>query len=157
MVTTAIMAPLILIVGEIVPKSIARASAHKITLRVAGPLRAVQRVMFPVIAAVGRIAEAGLTVLGSRARKQSPYVTREELKAYDPGIAKLVAEVFGDKPWRYRRPAGRKSAAHLAGYDRTKAPRFAWPKRVRDAGREHQARKKRAKEKDEAATSPGRR
>jgi len=80
-VTTAIMAPLILIVGEIVPKSIARASAHRITLRVAGPLRAVQRVMFPVIAAVGRIADSVLTVLGSRARKQSPYVTREELKA----------------------------------------------------------------------------
>ena len=53
--------------------------------------------------------------------------TREELKEYDPGLAKLVEEVFGDTPWRYQRPRDRGEAGHLAGYDRSKAPRFVWP------------------------------
>jgi len=80
--------------------------------------------------------------------------TREELKAYDPAIAKLVAEVFGDKPWRYTRPSQRKTPAHLAGYDRSKAPRFAWPARVMKAWKEHQAQKKRAAEKKKKTATP---
>jgi len=62
--------------------------------------------------------------------------TRKELKEYDPGIAKLVAEVFGDKPWKYVRPSQRKQRGHLKGYDRTKAPTFSWPRRVRKAWEE---------------------
>jgi hypothetical protein len=55
--------------------------------------------------------------------------TRAELKEYDPALARLVAEVFGDGPWRYRKPAARPQAAraHLQGYDAARAPRFAWP------------------------------
>jgi len=63
--------------------------------------------------------------------------TREELKKYDPDLARLVAEVFGDKPWRYVRPSDRKKPGHLKGYDPTKAPRFTWPRRVRKAWREY--------------------
>jgi hypothetical protein len=56
--------------------------------------------------------------------------TRQELKEYDPPLAKLVEEVFGDTPWRYRRPHERAASEHLAGYDRAKAPRFAWPREL---------------------------
>ena len=54
--------------------------------------------------------------------------TRAMLKEYDPDVAKLCAEVYGDKPWRYLKPAARPDAgrAHLAGYDPAKAPRFHW-------------------------------
>lgn len=54
--------------------------------------------------------------------------TRAKLKEYDPGIAALCAEVFGDLPWRYQKPADRRpeDRAHLAGYDPAKAPRFRW-------------------------------
>ena len=55
--------------------------------------------------------------------------TRKELREYDPGLAALCEEVFGDKPWRYQKPADRAEAgrAHLQGYDTEKAPRFSWP------------------------------
>jgi hypothetical protein len=53
--------------------------------------------------------------------------TREELLAYDPELADLIASVFPNKSWRYERPDRRKDAAHLKGYDPSKAPRFAWP------------------------------
>lgn len=54
--------------------------------------------------------------------------TRAELNEYDPALAALCAEVFGDGPWRYQRPAKRAPAerAHLAGFDPSKAPRFVW-------------------------------
>ena len=55
--------------------------------------------------------------------------TRAELKAYDPRLAKLVKEVFGEPDWRYQRPAERRPAsAHLKGYQPAKAPTFAWSK-----------------------------
>jgi len=69
--------------------------------------------------------------------------TRKELKEYDPAIAKLVAEIFGDKPWKYVRPSDRKKPGHLKGYDRAKASVFSWPPRVRKAWAEHLASKKR--------------
>lgn len=54
--------------------------------------------------------------------------TRSELKEHDPALAALCAGVFGDRPWRYRRPALRPAAdrAHLAGHDPAGAPRFRW-------------------------------
>ncbi len=56
--------------------------------------------------------------------------TRAQLKEYDPKVAALCAEVFGDGTWRYKKPALRAAAdrAHLAGYDASKAPRFQWRK-----------------------------
>ncbi len=56
--------------------------------------------------------------------------TREELKGYDPGLAALLNEVFGDKNWRYQRIADRlpEARAHLEGWDVAGAPTFAWPK-----------------------------
>jgi cyclophilin family peptidyl-prolyl cis-trans isomerase len=54
--------------------------------------------------------------------------TRSELRDYDPELAALCAEIFGDGVWRYRRPRDRDAnqAAHLASFDRSSAPRFKW-------------------------------
>jgi hypothetical protein len=54
--------------------------------------------------------------------------TRAELKSYDPELAKLIEEVFGDGAWRYVRPDKRTdlAASHLAGYEPGKGPRFQW-------------------------------
>ncbi|MBL7076812.1 MAG: hypothetical protein ISS31_05010 [Kiritimatiellae bacterium] len=60
--------------------------------------------------------------------------TRKELREYDPGLAALCLEVFGDTALVYSRPATR-LRAHLAGYDPSQAPTFAWPKRLGDAQR----------------------
>jgi cyclophilin family peptidyl-prolyl cis-trans isomerase len=54
--------------------------------------------------------------------------TRAELKQYDPEVAALCKEAFGEAPWRYKKPMEREPAgrAHLAGFDPAKAPRFKW-------------------------------
>ena len=56
--------------------------------------------------------------------------TRQELKEYDPRLAKLIESVFGPREWTYVRPVERKSAPHMTGYDPKQAPKFAWPKEL---------------------------
>jgi hypothetical protein len=58
--------------------------------------------------------------------------TRAELLAYDPGLAAMCREVFGDTSLKYSKPATRLTG-HMAGYDPSQAPRFEWPQRLRSA------------------------
>jgi hypothetical protein len=82
--------------------------------------------------------------------------TREELKAYDPALAMLCDEVFGDGPWRYVRPDHRKEKAHLAGYDPAGAPAFEWEPALREARTKHYEKVKQDSEKARAAAGPTR-
>jgi hypothetical protein len=58
--------------------------------------------------------------------------TRAELLDYDPVLAELCREVFGDTELKYTKPATRLTG-HLEGYDPDKAPKFEWPERLRKA------------------------
>jgi len=51
--------------------------------------------------------------------------TRDQLKAYDPELAALCAEVLGDSSWRFVSPRLRAGKAHLTGYDPATAPKVA--------------------------------
>jgi len=59
---------------------------------------------------------------------------RSQLVDYDPRLAGLCREVFGDTEIRYTKPATRLTG-HLAGYDPAAAPRFVWPERLAEARR----------------------
>ena len=72
---------------------------------------------------------------------------RSQLIAYDPGLAALCREVFGDAAPPYTRPATRLTG-HLAGYDPAKAPTFVWPERLMQAKAQIRAK---AEARDEAA------
>jgi Mlc titration factor MtfA (ptsG expression regulator) len=58
--------------------------------------------------------------------------TRAELLDYDPGLAALCLEVFGDTELKYTKPTTRLTG-HLAGYDPAQAPKFEWPERLKNA------------------------
>ena len=58
--------------------------------------------------------------------------TREELREYDPRLAKLCEEVFGETTLKYTKPATRLTG-HLADYQPEQAPHFEWPARLKDA------------------------
>ncbi len=58
--------------------------------------------------------------------------TRVELVEYDPGLAEMCREVFGDTELKYTKPQTRLTG-HLEGYDPAKAPTFEWPERLRAA------------------------
>ena len=58
--------------------------------------------------------------------------TRQELIEYDPGLAAICREVFGETELKYTKPATRLHG-HLKGYDPAAAPTFTWPERLNDA------------------------
>ena len=53
--------------------------------------------------------------------------TRTELKDYDPALASLISEVFGDTDWRYTRARTRLNLPHMQGFDPQGSPTFEWP------------------------------
>lgn len=75
---------------------------------------------------------------------------RNELVDYDPRLAALCREVFGDAELHYTKPTTRLSG-HLAGYDPATAPRFRWPQRLEKARAEI---RRQAEARSAAATSP---
>ena len=52
--------------------------------------------------------------------------TRRALKEYDPELATLLAEVWGDREWRYTPVATRTHLPHLQGFNPQDAPDFEW-------------------------------
>jgi hypothetical protein len=58
--------------------------------------------------------------------------TRAELLEYDPGLAAMCREVFGETELSYVKPTERLTG-HMAGYDPATAPAFEWPRRLEHA------------------------
>jgi len=56
--------------------------------------------------------------------------TRAELLEYDPALAAICREVFGETELKYTKPTTRLTG-HMAGYDPAKSPAFAWPERLK--------------------------
>ena len=63
----------------------------------------------------------------------NPIKARDALKAYDPALALLIAEIFGDYAWRYTPLAMRTHLPHLQGFDPQLAPKFKYPPGVLEA------------------------
>ncbi len=63
----------------------------------------------------------------------SPLKTREALKAYDPDLALLIAEIFGDNDWRYTPIRDRLHLPHLQGFDPESIPWVEFPPGVEEA------------------------
>jgi hypothetical protein len=60
--------------------------------------------------------------------------TREQLKEYDPALAKLCSDVLGDHEWRFVSPRERVGQGHLKNYDPKKAPVVKDAKHIKEAG-----------------------
>ncbi len=59
--------------------------------------------------------------------------TREQLKAYDPGLAKLCEEVLGDSTWRFSSPRDRAGTGHLNDFNPATAPKAVEPEHIQEA------------------------
>ncbi|MDA0766158.1 MAG: hypothetical protein O3A87_05665 [Verrucomicrobia bacterium] len=60
--------------------------------------------------------------------------TRAQLKEYDPGLAKLCAEVLGEAEWRFVSPRERAGKDHLKGYDPAQGPVVVDSEPIKKAG-----------------------
>jgi putative heme-binding domain-containing protein len=59
--------------------------------------------------------------------------TREQLKEYDPPLAKLCEEVLGDSEWRFVSPRQRAGQEHLADFDPATSPECVDPPHIENA------------------------
>lgn len=79
-IATVVMTILVLIFGEITPKSLAAQNSEKIALKVAGPIRLITFILNPIITILIYITNGFIKILGGEADKQKPFITEEELK-----------------------------------------------------------------------------
>ncbi len=63
--------------------------------------------------------------------------TRQQLKAYDPGLSKLCEEVLGDSSWRFVSARKRAGTGHLKDYDPAEAPRVVDPGHIQKAANDY--------------------
>ncbi|MCK5806336.1 MAG: HlyC/CorC family transporter [Lentisphaeria bacterium] len=86
--TTVMMTPLILMFGELIPKSIGRAQCDTLALTLAYPMSIAERVMRPLVVVSGWASGLLARLIGGGAANPVGYVTREDLRA----ITELAAE-----------------------------------------------------------------
>ena len=90
-VATGIMTLLILIFGEITPKSLAAQNSEKISLRLSGFVEFVIILVTPISFLLSKITNFMVKILGGKVDKNKPFITQEELKtivnvSYNEGV-----------------------------------------------------------------------
>jgi CBS domain containing-hemolysin-like protein len=79
--TTFGVSALVLVFGEITPKSYGVANAERLALRVAGPISTVERLLFPLVFVFDGVSRGLNRLTGGGRDIERPYVTREEIEA----------------------------------------------------------------------------
>ncbi|MDD5617556.1 MAG: CNNM domain-containing protein [Candidatus Omnitrophica bacterium] len=77
---TFFMVPLILIFGEIIPKTICQNKSNPISLKIAPLILFSQKIFSPLNAVISVITTSLLNVIGPRTIKKNPFLTKDEIK-----------------------------------------------------------------------------
>ena len=79
-IATAVMTVLVLIFGEITPKSIAKQKSEQVSLKVSKPISIIVKVFKPFIGIFTFISSGFIRLLGGDPKSNEPFITEEELK-----------------------------------------------------------------------------
>jgi CBS domain containing-hemolysin-like protein len=98
-ITTGIMTLVILVFGEITPKSLAVKHNEGICLVVANPIRAIQFILYPVVSFFEWMTD---TITSGFGKRRKPLITEEEIKTFvtigeETGVVKESERVLIDK------------------------------------------------------------
>lgn len=80
-IVTAVMTILVLIFGEITPKSIAKQNSEKVSLKVSKIINIVVKLLKPFIGIFTSISSIFIRLLGGDPKASEPFITEEELRA----------------------------------------------------------------------------
>ncbi|MGE5577541.1 MAG: hemolysin family protein [Syntrophothermus sp.] len=80
LLATAVVTVLLLVFGEITPKTFASQNSERVAFRVARPISVVMAILMPVVQLLTAITNLVIKLLGSRVEKQGPFVTQEEIR-----------------------------------------------------------------------------
>jgi CBS domain containing-hemolysin-like protein len=95
LVATAVITPLMLVFGEIIPKAVAREWATSLILRLFRPLRWASALLVPFVFTANLIVSSVLRLFGGPRADTRHFVSREELKALlamEPGEAEVTTQ-----------------------------------------------------------------
>jgi putative hemolysin len=103
-ISTGVMTLLVLIFGEITPKSIASERSEQIALKVAAPVSILMVLLTPVLTAIMFVTGLLIKMMGGSPDKDRPFITEEELKtmvtvSHEEGVLevdekKMIYNVF---------------------------------------------------------------
>lgn len=103
-ISTGVMTLLVLIFGEITPKSIASERSEQIALKVAAPISILMVILTPVLTAIMFVTGLLIKMMGGSPDKDQPFITEEELKtmvtvSHEEGVLegdekKMIYNVF---------------------------------------------------------------
>jgi CBS domain containing-hemolysin-like protein len=79
-IATAVMTVLVIIFGEITPKSLAAQNSESISLKVSKPILLLITLLKPVVFVTTHIANGIIKLFGGKPNKSQPYITEDELK-----------------------------------------------------------------------------
>jgi putative hemolysin len=79
-IATAVMTVLVIIFGEITPKSLAAQNSESISLKVSKPISILIILLKPVVTITTYIANGIIKLLGGKTNKNQPYITEDELR-----------------------------------------------------------------------------
>ena len=79
-ISIAIMTPLILLFGEILPKTIAISHSEKFSLKVAQPIRIFARVIFPIRWSIRQVVDTITSLFGTPAQREESIFFEQEFK-----------------------------------------------------------------------------
>lgn len=80
-IATGVMTFLILLFGEITPKSYAVENTEKHSLKVAVPISILSKILYPVIYILNLFSKLLYRIIGGRLAESEPYITEEEIKS----------------------------------------------------------------------------
>jgi putative hemolysin len=95
LIVTVVLTPVMLVVGEIIPKTAAREWATTLILHLYRPLTWSAMLLAPFVAFANVVVSALLRIVGSRQADSRHFVSREELKALlqmEPGEADVTTQ-----------------------------------------------------------------
>lgn len=78
---TVIIFPVILLFGEVIPKTIFQQKADTITTKIVRPLCIAQKIFYPVVGPISKMTNFTLTLAAGKEGLKKHFVTREELRA----------------------------------------------------------------------------
>ena len=81
LIATGTMTMLILIFGEITPKSFAAQNPVKVAVKVARPLEMLSVILRPLLIILNKITTVAIKLLGGEISTNSPFVTEEEIRS----------------------------------------------------------------------------
>jgi len=81
-ITILIMTPLILIFGEIVPKTVYRYHAEQLTTHLIYPLKAISVIFYPLVVILTSLTRLLMRLSGMGSAQFRPHATREDLENY---------------------------------------------------------------------------